>query len=185
MFRSSIFVLVVLFSGAAVAQDLNYTYIQATYDDVDVDALNVDGSGIGIDLSIGITDEFYLFGNYQGASLDLNIDLTRFSAGVGFNAEVGSNLDMIAELAWVYAEADAPGPGGSADDNGIGARVGVRGVVSTAVELQGALRYDDLSEEISYDAGVLFNFTEMFAIGVFGVWEDEITTYRAGVRFNF
>ena len=184
MFRSILVFSMTLFSGAALAQDLDYTYLQGSFEVVDIDNLNVDGEGVGLDASFALTNEFYLVGSYQGAGLDLDVDLTRWSAGAGFRAEIANNLDLIAEASYLYVEADAPGPG-SADDNGLLGRVGIRTAISDAVELHGALRYDDISEEVGYDAGFLFNLTDNFAIGAFGLWEDEITTYRAGIRLSF
>lgn len=183
MFRYSIIAILFLFSGAAFAQDLNYSYLQLNYGTVDIDDLSVDGDGFGLDLSFALTDEFYIVGNYETAGLDFSVDLTRWNAGVGFNSDIGENLDFIAELSYMYAEVDAGIA--SADDSGILGRVGVRGAVSNVVELQGAARYDEISEEFSFDAGALFNFNETFALGIFGLWEDGVTTYRAGARLNF
>ncbi len=183
MYRTVVFVLFFAVSASAAAEELSYTYLQGSYDVVDVDPLDIDGDGIGFDASFALTNQFYLIGNYQGVGLDFDVDLTRWSAGAGFHAEIGNNLDMIAELS--YLNVDADGPVSLANENGILGRVGVRGAVSDAVELQGAARYDDLSEEFSFDAGFLFDLTDSLSVGAFGLWEDEATTYRLAVRLNF
>ena len=42
MIRSTA-ILLLAFTGSAFAQDLDYTYIQASYDFVDIDELDIDG----------------------------------------------------------------------------------------------------------------------------------------------
>lgn len=183
MIRFSPVIFLIAFSTASFADEVDYTFLQGSYEVVNIDPLNIDGEGIGLDASLAITDQFYLVGSYQGTGLDFDVDLTRWTAGIGFHGEMTSNMDLFAEASYLYIEAD--GPVETADDNGVLGRVGLRSSLSGIVELQGAARYDDLSEEFGFDAGVLLNLTENFSLGVFGLWEDEVTTYRAGVRFSF
>ncbi len=184
MIRSSLLIFLIVFSTTSFADGVvDYTYLQGSYEVVDIDPLDIDGEGLGLDASIGITDQFYLVGSYQGTGLDFDVDLTRWTAGLGFHGQMTNNIDLFAEASYLYIEAD--GPVETADDNGLLGRVGLRSNLSDIVELQGAARYDDLSEEFGFDAGVLLNLTENFSLGVFGLWEDEVTTYRAGVRFGF
>ena len=183
MFRSSFFALLIAFSGTAIAQDLNYTFLQGTYEFIDVDPVNINGDGIGINGSFAMSDRVYLIANYQGAGLDLNVDLTRWSAGAGIHAEMTSNVDMFAEMSYLYLDLD--GPASLSDNDGLFGRAGVRTAITEALEIQGAARYDDLSEEFGFDVGVLYNLTDLFAVGAFGIFDDEVTTYSAGVRLNF
>ena len=183
MIRSSLITLLILFSGTAFAQDLSYTYLQGSYEVVDVDPLDIDGEGIGLDASLALTDQLYVVGSYQGTGLDFDVDLSRWTAGLGLHGGMTDTLDFFAEASYLYIEAE--GPVDSVDDNGLMGRVGMRTNFGGPLEFQGAARYDDISEEFGYDAGVLLNFTENFSLGVFGLWEDDVTTYRAGVRLSF
>ena len=181
------FLLLMALSTASAAEGLNYTFIEAGYGRVDIDSPDVDGDGFGLGGSYAISDEFHLFANYSMADFDFNVDLTEFDVGIGFNTPISDGIDVVAKLAYVYAEIDASGFG-SADDNGYGLGIGLRALVSPQVELHGGVTYVDLGDsgdDTTLDAGFRFNFNERFSLGLAGAWGDDVSSYTLAGRMYF
>ena len=113
-------------------------------------------------------------------------DWSSLSAGAGFYAPISEKIDVVAQVAYLYAEADTPL--GSVDDNGYGVSVGLRAWVSERVELDGAIAYSDFGDggsDTSFGAGVQFYFTEQFSVGLGLGFADDVDTYRLSGRFYF
>ena len=77
---------------------------------------------------------------------------------------------------------------GSVDDDGYGVSVGIRGLLSDNVELNGSIAYSDLgdgADGTAFGAGALYSFTENFALGFDVSVDDDVTMYGVGARFYF
>jgi hypothetical protein len=95
--------------------------------------------------------------------------------------------DFFATLSYIRAEASVSGLG-SADEDGYGATVGIRGLVSDNFELSGSIGYVDLGDAgdgTAFGAGALYSFTENFALGLNVSVDDDVTMYGVGARFYF
>ena len=186
--KQTIALLIILgLCSTAAADGFNYNYVSASYSTVDFDDLNVDGDGFGLGLSMGITDEFHLFGNYQGSDFDLGVDGSAWSAGIGFNTPISDVIDVVATLSYEYVDIDAPGFG-SVDDHGYGLGVGIRAAVSERVEIDAGIAYVDLKDSgdnSAFSAGFLFNITDTVSLGLSGSWDDDFTVYSLGGRIYF
>lgn len=182
--------LAILFVVAGLAgtarAEFSYDWVGASYGNVDFDDLNVDGDGFGFDVTLGIAESFHLFGAAETADLDFNVDLTRWRAGIGYNTPLSETVDVIGQLSYERIDIDTTIGGG--DDDGFGLGVGIRVDATSLVELNGAIRYVDFSDsgdDTVLDAGVLFNLTESFSVGLNGTFDDDVNTYRLAGRFYF
>lgn len=189
MLRSTLMMALFAFSASVYAEGLGYTYLQGTYGQVvfDDSVIDVDGDGFGISGAFAVSDSFHVFGEYQTAELDFNVDLNLLEMGLGYNAPISDTVDIVGRLAYVNIEAKAPGVP-SADDNGYSVGVGLRGAVSDAVELNGGLDYVDSSDssgEARFSAGFLFNISETFTVGLKGTWWEDVNIYQLGARWYF
>jgi hypothetical protein len=127
-----------------------------------------------------------VFAGYQSLGFDFDIDLSSLRVGVGFNAQISEKSDVVAQVAYLDAEADTSL--GSADDNGCGVSVGFRAWVNERVELDRSIAYShfgDGGSDTSFGAGVLFYFTEQFSLGLGPGFADDVDTYRLRGRFYF
>lgn len=186
MLRSTLMIVLVAFGATAYADGLNYTYIQASYGQVEVDdpLIDVDGDGFGIDGSMALTENFHLFGEYQTADMDFNVDLNLLEAGIGYNIALSETVDVVGRVAYVNAEIEAFGV--SDDENGYSIGAHLRGQVGSMIELNGGLDYVDLDEsETRAKAGIRFSFTENFSAGLNGTWWDDVNIYQLNARFSF
>ena len=191
MFRAqisrSLFLGLFVFSATAAADDFNYNFIQGSYGQIEFDDIGVDGDGFGIGGSVAVSDRFHLFGGYTTADMDFGVDLNQAEAGVGFNAPISETVDLIASLAYVSAEVEAPGFG-SVDDSGYGLGVGLRAMLTPVLEVNGDIQYVDFgdgADDTGFGAGFLYRFTDRFAAGLSGDWSDDFSTYQLNARMLF
>lgn len=186
--KQTITLLIFLAFGCnASAEGFNYNFVSASYGSVDFDDLNIDGNGFGLGLSLAISDEFHLFGGYQGTDFDFGVDASSWSAGAGFNTPISKVIDVVATVSYEYVEIDGPG-GSSADDNGFGLGVGIRAALSDRVEIDAGIGYADLSDSgdnTVFSASFLFNLSDSISLGFGGSWDDDVTAYTLGGRVYF
>lgn len=189
MLRFTAAVLVVFLAVPALAERPSYNFIQASYQEVDLDVgggFDVDGDGFGFGGSVEFSDSFYGFVSYSDIGFDFSVDLTQIQVGIGWQTPLGENTSLYANAAYVEAEVDAPGFQAE-DDSGYGLSVGVRSNISDLVELFGGITYVDFGEGDStgFGGGIFFNITEAFALGVSAATDDDVTGYSANVRYYF
>jgi len=190
MFRYLILALAFLIGAPAVAESPSYNYIQAGYQEIDIDfgdGLDVDGDGYGVNASFEIGDHMFGFATYAKSDFDFGVDMDQWQAGLGYHTGVTDNTDFFISAAYVDAKVSASGLGSFSED-GYGASVGIRSNVSDLIELFGEVAYVDLgsgSDDTAVGAGICFNFTESFALALSASAGSDITTYGAGARIYF
>lgn len=185
MWRSMMVLALLPLSGAALAEDFDYSFVEASYGQLEFD--EIDGDGIGVGGSMAVSDTFHVFAGYQAGNLDFDVDLNRLEAGLGFNTPLSETVDVVASVSYVSIEAETPF--GSADDNGYGLGVGLRSMVSPGIEVSGGISYKDYGEivdaQTEFGAGFLYHFSDAFAVGLSGEWGDDFNTYALNGRFSF
>ncbi|HLT89544.1 MAG TPA: outer membrane beta-barrel protein [Woeseiaceae bacterium] len=180
-------------AGAALAENFDYSYVEGSYGRTDFDGLG-DGDGFGIGGSLALTDRFHVFAGYETGDVDVDVppfgevsvDFDGFEVGMGFNTPLSDTIDFVASLAYLSAELELEGV--SADEDGYGVNVGLRAMVSPALELNGGIGYADLGEgsgDTSFGAGFLYHFSDAFAAGVGGSWGDDVSSYALTARLSF
>lgn len=187
MKRSCVVLALLSFSVAATAEGLDYSYVQGSYSQVELDDVDVDGDGFGIGGSFAIADNFAVFGGYETGELDFDIESTGFQIGGLFHTPLSDRVDLVSSLAYVWTELDAPGFS-SVDDNGFGLGVGLRGMATPKVEWNGGVSYVDFNDggdDTSFGAGVRYHFTEAFSAGLSGGWGDDSSSYGISGRMSF
>jgi len=189
MFRKILGFSLVLFALPAFAGDISYNFVEFGYQKIDFDeditpGVSIDGNGYGIGGSFEIGESWFVGVGYSKADFDFDVELNQISAGVGWHTMMSNNADFYAMLDYVRAEAKVPGfP--SIDDDGIGAEIGVRGMVTDSVEIGGSIAYVDFGDggdNTAFGAHVVYNFTENFGAGLFIDIDEDVKGYGAGVR---
>ena len=174
-------------SGLAFADGFSYTYVQASYGTIDIDNVSVDGDGLGLNGSFGITDNLNIVGGYQTADFDSLADADEWTIGLGVHTPVTEMMDVTASVSYVDVEFDALGVP-VAEDDGFALSVGLRANVTSLIEINAGVSYVDLSnggDDTGFGGGVLFNFTDMFALGLAGSWADDVSIYSISGRLYF
>ena len=190
MLRYALVGVLMLSSAAALADGPSYSYIQASYQEVDIDAgggIDADGDGFGLGGSVALGDDWYVFAGYSSAELESVIDLKVLTIGGGWHTSISPNTDFFAQLGFADGELDVSGFG-SADDSGYAAAVGVRSMVSEELELYGSIGqvdFDDFGDGTSFSAGLWYTVSGNLALGLGAEFDDDVTTYGVGVRLFF
>ncbi|MEM8814620.1 MAG: hypothetical protein AAFX56_09205 [Pseudomonadota bacterium] len=187
--RTVICSLLLILSSPVFADDLNYNFFQLSFDRVELDddfGLDVDGDSWAFAGSFEVAESWFVFADYGMGDFDFGVDLDQWSVGGGFHTPVANNVDFVATAAYVGADISAGGL--SVDDNGLGASIGLRAMVTPNVELNGTISYVDLGDfgdDTSLSGSAWWNFTEQFALGVRAGVADDVTQYGIGGRFYF
>lgn len=178
-----------LIAGPTLAGDLSYNYIEGGYQRVELDTgfgdVSADAYTIGGSFELG--ENAFIFADYNTADFGDGIDLSALEIGAGYAVPIMANVDFYGKLAWVTTELDANGFN-SLDDSGIGAAIGVRGMVSPALEMYGEISYvdlDDAGDGTTIGGGAWWNLNEMFSLGVNIQNDDDVTAYGASARLYF
>jgi hypothetical protein len=187
MKRISVAFALIIAMGPARAEDFGYTYLQASYGTIDIDNVSVDGDGLGLNGSFGISDNLNIVAGYQTADFDSLAEADEWNLGLGVHTPITEMMDVTAAVSYVNVEFDALGVP-VAEDDGFGLTVGLRARLSSLVELDAGVSYVDLSDsgdDTGFHGGVLFNFTEMFSLGLSGDWDDDVSVYSISGRIYF
>lgn len=183
---------VLLLSGTAALADngISYSYIQASYQEVEIDVgdgFDADGDGYAVGGSVEINDDWFVFATYASSDLESVVDLDQLEAGGGYHAPLSEKTDWYATLAYISVEASLSGFG-SADDSGVGVSLGVRSMVSPSLELYANASYADLGDGVDgsgFGAGLWYTVSGNIALGIGASFGDDVTTYGAGIRLYF
>lgn len=187
MRRSFVLFALLAAPGFALADGFNYTFLQVSYGTIDIDNVNIDGDGLGLDGSFGITENLNIVGGYQTSDFDSLADADEWSVGLGVHTPISETLDVVASVSYIDLEFEALGIP-VAEDDGFGLTVGLRAAVTDMIEIDAGVSYIDLSnsgDDTGFGGGVLFNLTDRFSLGLSGSWDDDVSVYSASARMYF
>jgi len=191
MLKRMLGVMLALSVSPAFAGGLSYNFVELGYQNAELDGdfagISVDGDGYGISGSFEVGESWFILASYDTLDFDFGVDLDQLSIGGGFYMDLSDRADFYAALSYIQAEVSASGFG-SADEDGYGVTVGMRGMVTDKVELSGSLSYSDLgdgADGTAFGAGALYSLTDTFALGVGLETDDDVTIYGIGARFYF
>ncbi|RUO81232.1 porin [Idiomarina tyrosinivorans] len=200
MKKSMIALSLMLASGAAAAQSPDWNKVDVTYLDTELSAGGSDASfnGFGVNGSFSFSDHWIAFGNYKTVDKnvnDANLQLDMLSASIGYYHSVTDNTDIFATVS--AERLDVSGSSGdlssSEAENGAGAGIGFRTMLTPSFELGGKVDYLNIDSDNVFRTQVkaFYYFTKHVAIGVGyemyrpnGVALD-IDTLSASFRYAF
>ncbi|MCC5885435.1 MAG: outer membrane beta-barrel protein [Gammaproteobacteria bacterium] len=167
---------------AAALADVSYTYVGAGYG-----ALKPDGisrlDGFTLDGSVAVNENVHLIANYLRAK-DSPFTANRTRVGAGYNVPLNSQFDVVGRLGWSFTKVSVSGAG-SAKDDGVFGQVGVRGMATETLEVNGFLTYDDTEDKVSADLGAVLHFTPQFGATAGYTYSSNLQTWNVGLRYNF
>ncbi|MBN1240886.1 MAG: outer membrane beta-barrel protein [Gammaproteobacteria bacterium] len=165
---------------------LDYTFVEASYLDVDRDvgAFDVGGDGLALKGSLSLTDTVFVFADYSTYDYSRGVDADGYNLGAGMRWGLKPELDLIADLSWAHVEIDTPF--GDADDDGLGLGVGLRSRIHDDIEVQGGIRHVDLDDSNTYlSLAGRYYFTDTVAVGLGLDFDDDNTGWNIGLRAEF
>ena len=190
MLRSILLVILFAFSASVYADDFNYNSVTVSYGQLEIDDVDLDGDVIRINGSAAISESIHVFAGYGVGEVDNAFssgDIDQWNIGLGYNTSLSESVDFVAGLSYEYLDVQETGFPGS-DDSGFGLSVGLRMAASDKLEVNAGISYVDYSDfgdNTAFSAGLLYGFTENFALGLNARVDDDFTEYNIGGRFYF
>lgn len=177
-------------SGGALAQDIDYTYVEGGFQTI---TGSPSPSGVFVDGSYRITDEIYAAGGLQWLSAS-GVDFNLLTLRGGYIFPLSDNMDVYAEggLANARAKASVRTEFGSfsssVSDTGLLLGGGVRMALNEELEVHGGARLiTTFSDEFYLTGGAAYEFMpNLRAVGSLSVLLDASEfQLQAGVRYSF
>ncbi len=192
MLRKFFGLALLVLAAPTYATDISYNFIEAGYQEIDVDGgffggLDIDGDGYGVGGSFELNENWFIGASYSKADFDYGADYDEVMLGAGYHVPISDNADFYGMISFINAEASIDGLG-SADEDGYAATIGLRGMISDRFELNGRLSYVDFGnggDTTAFGAGALYNFSDAFAAGFSIDIDDDVTAYGIGFRVYF
>lgn len=179
--------------GSAQADELDYTYVEAGFGQVEIDGVDEEGDALFLGGSYGIGDTWLLFGEYSTAEFDVGggaeVDFDQFVVGMGAHFPIATSVDFVGKIGYVDWSADVSTPVGSAsiDDTGYMLSGGVRALLGQSFELAGSIDYVDIGD--SDDTGITllgrYRLTDLFSFGALITTSDDMDEYGLFARLSF
>ena len=181
-----------LFTTPAFTADISYNFVEAGYQEIDIDGglfggLDIDGDGYGVGGSFELNENWFVAASYSSADFDFGVDVDELMLGTGYHVAISDNADFYGMFSYLTAEASTDGFG-SVDEDGYAATIGLRGMIGDRFELNGSLAYVDFGnggDTTAFGAGALYNFSDVFAAGLSIDVDDDVTAYGIGFRVYF
>lgn len=203
---------------STAAEGLNYTFIELEYLNLDVDEPNEsnvldtdfdNGGGLGIDLSYGFTNRFFLYAAYSKTEADFSFidnsntfvpgrtDLLLFNLGLGYAFPMSDRTDFV--LSGGYADIDYNdfdfGATNDTDANdlrddpsdGYTLDAKIRSQFTDNIETSIGLRYVDIEDidGLSLIANIMYEFNPNWGLDLNLDAGDELMVWGIGVRYSF
>lgn len=195
MLRKYWMLVLMLLPISAFAEGIGYSYAEFNYiadQELDAPGFNDDGDGWNFGASFAIDDTFFINGGYSDVGLDdSNVDVSHLNVGIGGRNRISEMLDAYGVISYEQFEAD-----GGLDEDGFGIAGGLRGMISSTVEMNGQIKYTDINDADgwSFRIGGLFAFAPNWAINAdyssgelegSGGADLDIDELRLGLRYTF
>ena len=84
----------VLMSAPAVAEPPSFNFVQAGYQEIDLDVgggFDVEGDGFRIGGAFEFSENWFGFANYSDIGFPASVDLSTFQAGIGYQTPISDN----------------------------------------------------------------------------------------------
>lgn len=172
---------------AANASDFSYNFIEGGYTLLDADDGGLDADGIGVNGSIALGEQFFLYGGYSSNELDgtsVDVDVQRI--GLGWHTSIAERTDLV--VAANYLRFDLEQGGFGLDADGYEAEVGVRHAFGPRFEAQATVGYvdgGDFNSALYGKLGGEFKFNQDWSLVGTALLRDDVNEFFIGPRLNF
>ncbi len=184
-----------LLPSIVTSRELRYDFIQGTYSSVTDSSLpgsDVDGDGLGVSGSLGITQNLALTAGFNATSFDsyqgIDIDTSEFVLGVTLHAPIAVGTDVVANFSALKAKVEVSDGVRSYDDNdtGVVAGIGLRHLATNSIEVDVGFSYTDVFDDgfSTFGLGVRFYANEKISFGIGYATGDDVDALLLNARFD-
>jgi hypothetical protein len=184
-----------LLPSIVTSRELSYDFIQGTYSSVTDSSLpggDIDGDGLGVSGSLGITQNLALTAGFNATSFDsyqgIDIDTSEFVLGVTLHAPIAVGTDVVANFSALKAKVEVSDGVRSYDDNdtGVVAGIGLRHLATNSIEVDVGFSYTDVFDDgfSTFGLGVRFYANEKISFGIGYATGDDVDALLLNARFD-
>jgi Ax21 family sulfation-dependent quorum factor len=168
------------------AADLDYSYIEAGYSNIDIDnGPEADGWSVGG--SAAVSENFHVFGSYTRDELDQsNVEIRPWRIGLGWNRSISDGSDLVVRANYLDFS------GSAIDVDGWETEVGVRSALTANFETYVALGYGhtdgpqvDSDGDIYGRLGAQYKFNPRWGVTASATLGEGSNEYFIGPRLSF
>lgn len=183
-------------SSGVMTKEISYNFIQGTYISTSVDSGttsgDVDGNGFGVAGSFSIAPHIAITAGFGATSFDtflgIDIDTTELTLGVTGYASIASGTSIFGNFSILKGDVEATDGFITVDDDDTGnvISVGLRHLVTDAVELNLGLSRVDIFDdtENSYGFGARFYANEKVSLGIGYSTSSDVDTLSLNIRID-
>lgn len=173
---------------AAHAADagLSYSWLEADYVHVNPDHAD-NANGVALRASGAISDNFNVVAGanrlndgYGVAPFKVD-DSRNYYLGIGYHVPVATNVDLVSELTYLKHD-------NNFDEDGYGAKVGVRAAVNANFEVGAGVAYAKLhhiDSNTALDVSAQYKFTPTFGVAAEALVGNHDRSFVVGPRLSF
>jgi hypothetical protein len=193
-------------SAQAQSSGVSYTFVDVSYQNLSGD---LDGDGVRAEGSLGISNYFHAFSNFESSSLDDTVtddgmgtitttengDWSTLGIGFGVHSPLTSGVSrgytsvtdrfsFFLDGQFLISETDTP----LGDINGWALDTGFRAVNSSRLEFIGKIGYENFEKidgELTLEGRLLFHIIDNLQLQGGVDWNDRETRWFLGGRYNF
>ena len=177
------------FGAAQAAESPRWDRASVTYQSVDLDGDKFTGFAIAGSKLLG--EDFFVVASYGNAADEdsgFEIDFNTLSLGLGYRYALSQSTDLFTAISYedIEVEFSYRNSSESISENGYGAQIGVRSMVSEKIELSASIDYIKFADDTAtgFSTSALYNFSDQFSAGVgYSKIEDEDTLSLSAVYF--
>jgi len=167
-------------SGGQQAADLDYSYLELRFVDVDSSG----GDGLRFNGSYDLGNHWLIVGGLTSLDFNNNVDLTSFEVGAGYVWNYSNDFDFVSTLRYVNVELDNPIQ--SVDDDGLAFSAGVRGLLGPEFEIRGSVNHTTVGDSDTYlELAGDYKFSSQFAAGISLELAGDTDVITVGARWFF
>jgi len=182
-------------SSNVISREISYDYIQGAYSSVTDSSLpngDVDGDGLGVSGSLGITENLAIAVGYEATSFDryqgIDFDTSVFTLGVTLHAPIAVGTDVVANFSAIKAKVEATDGVTTFDDSdtGVAAGIGLRHLVTNSIEVDVGFSYTDVFDDSfnTFGLGARFYANEKLSFGIGYATGDDVDALLLNVRLD-
>lgn len=180
-------------SAAAHADSPAWNTLQLGFNVADVEGINgYEPYGFSLAGTALVSDDLFVgasFGRLSDDVLDVDLDYDTTSVGIGYRLSATENTDVFAAISYEHVEltGDDGFRSESFDESGYGITVGLRSMVTNALELRGAISYVDIddADETTVSFGADYFITDRWSLGATYDIGDDVDVWGVNARYVF
>ncbi|HSX61528.1 MAG TPA: hypothetical protein VLF18_15105 [Tahibacter sp.] len=166
---------------ASQAADLSYSWVEADYVHVNPDDFD-NSDGVAVRGSGELGENFNVIAGWSQINVDTPLldDLKSWYLGIGYHTPVGEKTDLFTDVAYIKNT--------TLDNDGVGARVGVRSALSPKFEGAAWVGYEKLDHTDgngSLGVSGQYKFTDNFGLVAEARVAENDKSFLVGPRLSF